>query len=138
MAYAITNTNPVQHPLFTGPPVSPNTLADQTASSAATAIAPNARTFRARVYVKTYVVGSATVGPLLQLQVAPTSAFNTTTVITVDTKVLPNTATGASNGGYFVELFGSYPFVAGANYAKILVTLDGTASIAYDAELWSA
>ena len=73
MAFDITNTAytvPLQGAI--GVPAARKTLSDQTATSASQDFGSPFTTFRALVYIPTYVVGTATAGPIIELQVGVT------------------------------------------------------------------
>jgi len=117
MAFVITNKNTLQDDAFIA--ASPRTeqndlsvLAAATTSGASAATVANARTFRAYVWLKT-TAGSSTIE--IKLQVSDVTGFTGTNTLTVDQKtILVNTATGANFGGYYFELKGAHPLIAGA------------------------
>lgn len=125
-----------------GVPSNDVTQADVTVASATTtdgtsvALATPAKTFRARVFLKT-VVGVG--GVDLALQISDVTTFDTASTFVVDTKHVDVTvATSGTFGGYFLELTGSAPLVAGASFMRIsFLTGAGTSGVA-DVELQAA
>ena len=106
-------------------------LADKTATTAAQDAVVACRFFMAYISIKTYVVGSATVGPIFKLLVS--SVTGMTTPVVVDQITGDNTASATETQAYM--LMGMVPSSAGLEFFQVSVTLSGSATIAFDTEM---
>ncbi len=103
-------------------------LADQTATSGAQAAPTPLRVWRAIIYQKAFTAGTGTVGPIYAIEVADDSAF--TSNVRRIAHVQVNRADEQT-----ALLIGMTPFAAGQQYARIVLTLNGTDAATYDALL---
>lgn len=136
MAFAITNLVTPQDASFVSSPSFTVQQADVAVGAATTtngtsvATAPNAKTFRAMVYLKT-VAGASTIE--VKLQISDVTGFTGTNTFTIDQwTVNVATATGANFGGYYIQMFGESPLFAGAaGFMRVsYVTGSGTSGTA--------
>lgn len=132
MAFEI--TGPVYGKQIVGPGQH-QTLADATATAAFTVLSNAARWVTARIYVKTYVVGTATVGPQVLLEGASDSGF-TADRVQFSVAQFPNVATTAALK--YSTLVQGYAPLKPLKYWRVVVTLNGTATIALDADIQGA
>jgi hypothetical protein len=110
--------------------------ADQTASTTATAggqgdCGTPMNWFRAYISLKTYTVGTATIGPLFSINVADNAGLSTNLTI-LNSAYLENVASGTQTQS--LVLTGIVP-VAARQFCGIKVTFSGTASGTFDARL---
>jgi hypothetical protein len=135
MATALVSSGPTSFGLKNEPefilPAAVFSLADQTAASAAQDAGQTLTWFRALIYVKTYVVGTATVGALFEIEVDTASGM-ATALESVSRITLANTA--SSTKVQTALLIGRVAAVL-KRYVRIQVTLGGSATISYDAHI---
>lgn len=129
MAFDITNTVytlPLQGAI--GTPAARQTFTDQTATTSAVDLGAAYKYFRCYGYITAYVPGTATLGPIIEVQLGVTNFATLTTVATYQGNNIDATTAKQT---FLIE--GAYPLVAGAQYLKLVVTLSGNATISFDA-----
>lgn len=131
MAFEITLKTIAFPPLTAGLPKAHFELADQTADSAAQDALVACRHWRAVIYQKAFTAGTGTRFVQYTLEVADNTGFTT---------AVRGIATGMvlRADEQTLVLLGQTPFVAGQQFARINVTLDGTDAATYDAYIDAA